>query len=135
MKFVINIAELYGYENAAFRLEKRLMELMESNFAKSNQLNMAEFDAKMGNKVLTADLEEKSRQLDRTTLILTILVTAILLGLLAFSYSQVIGLRRRRIRDQKMINELTAAGKRPEAEAPKPQKKVADGNKMRFLNQ
>ena len=34
-----------------------------------------------------------------------------------------------------MINELTAAGKRPEAEAPKPQKKVADGNKMRFLNQ
>ena len=124
MKFVINIAVLYGYENAAFRLEKRLMELMESNFAKSNQLNMAEFDAKMGNKVLTADLEKKSQQLDRTTLILTILVTAILLGLLAFSYSQVIGLRRRRIRDQKMINELTAANRKAE---------IANAAKTRFV--
>ena len=124
MKFVINIAELYGYENAAFRLEKRLMELMESNFAKSNQLNMAEFDAKMGNKVLTADLEKKSQQLDRTTLILTILVTAVLLGLLAFSYSQVIGLRRRRIRDQKMINELTAANRKAE---------IANAAKTRFV--
>ena len=114
MKFVVNIAEIYGYENMAFRLEKRLMELMEAQFAKSNQLNLAELDAKMGNNVLTADLAQKSQQLARTTLILTILVTVILLGLLAFSYSQVIGLRRRRIRDQRMINELTAANKKAE---------------------
>lgn len=124
MKFVVNIAELYGYENAAFRLEKRLMELMELNFAKSNQLNMAELDAKMGNKVLTADLAQKSQQLAHTTLILTIVVTVVLLGLLAFSYSQVIGLRRRRIRDQKMINELTAANRKAE---------IANAAKNRFV--
>ena len=124
MKFVVNIAELYGYENAAFRLEKRLMELMEANFANFNQINMAEFDAKMGNKVLTADLEQKSQQLARTTLTLTIIVTVVLLGLLAFSYSQVIGLRRRRIRDQKMINELTAANRKAE---------IANAAKTRFV--
>ena len=124
MKFVVNIAELYGYENAAFRLEKRLMELMEANFANFNQINMAEFDAKMGNKVLTADLEQTSQQLARTTLTLTIIVTVVLLGLLAFSYSQVIGLRRRRIRDQKMINELTAANRKAE---------IANAAKTRFV--
>ena len=122
--YQISNLSYYGYENAAFRLEKRLMELMESNFARFNQLNMAEFDAKMGNKVLTADLEKKSQQLDRTTLILTILVTAVLLGLLAFSYSQVIGLRRRRIRDRKMINELTAANRKAE---------IANAAKTRFV--
>lgn len=124
MKFVVNIAEIYGFENTAFRLEKHLMELLEQNFAKSNQLNLAELDAKMGNNLLTADLAEKSQQLARRTLILTILVTAVLLGLLAFSFSQVIGLRRRRIRDQKMINELTAANKKAE---------IANAAKTRFV--
>lgn len=124
MKFVVNIAELYGYENAAFRLEKRLMELMELNFARFNQLNMAELDAKMGNKVLTANLAQKSQQLAHTTLILTIVVTVVLLGLLALSYSQVIGLRRRRIRDRKMINELTAANRKAE---------IANAAKTRFV--
>lgn len=124
MKFVVNIAEIYGFENTAFRLEKHLMELLEQNFAKSNQLNLAELDAKMGNNLLTADLAEKSQQLARRTLILTILVTAILLGLLAFSYSQVIGLRRRRIRDQRMINDLTVANKKAE---------IANAAKTRFV--
>ena len=124
MKFVVNIAEIYGYENTAFRLEKRLMELMERHFAKSNRLNLAELDAKMGNNLLSADLAQKSQQLARRTLILTILVTAVLLGLLAFSYSQVIGLRRRRIRDQKMINELTAANRKAE---------IANAAKTRFV--
>lgn len=124
MKFVVNIAEIYGFENTAFRLEKHLMELLEQNFSKSNQINLAELDAKMGNNLLTADLTQKSQQLARRTLILTILVTAVLLGLLAFSYSQVIGLRRRRIRDQKMINELTAANKKAE---------IANAAKTRFV--
>ena len=124
MKFVVNIAEIYGFENTAFRLEKHLMELLEQNFAKSNQINLAELDAKMGNNLLTADLVQKSEQLARRTLILTILVTAVLLGLLAFSYSQVINLRRRRIRDQKMINELTAANTKAE---------IANAAKTRFV--
>lgn len=124
MKFVVNIAELYGYENTAFRLEKRLMELVEKQIAQSNQLNLAELDAKMGNNLLTADLAQKSQQLARTTLILTILVTSVLLGLLAFSYSQVIGLRRRRIRDQRMINDLTVANRKAE---------IANAAKTRFV--
>lgn len=124
MKFVVNIAEIYGFENTALRLEKHLMELLEQNFSKSNQINLAELDAKMGNNLLTADLTQKSQQLARRTLILTILVTAVLLGLLAFSYSQVINLRRRRIRDQKMINELTAANTKAE---------IANAAKTRFV--
>ena len=124
MKFVVNIAELYGYENTAFRLEKRLMQLMESHLSESNQLNLAELDAKMGNNLLTADLAQKSQQLARTTLILTILVTAVLLGLLAFAYSHIIGLRRRRVRDEKMINDLTIANKKAE---------IASAAKNRFV--
>ena len=124
MKYVINIAELYGYENTAFRMEKRLMEHMEEIFAHSNQLNLAELEAKMGNNLLTANLAEKSQQLARTSLTLTILVTVVLLGLLLLLYSQVVGLRRRRIRDQKMINELTAANKKAE---------IANAAKTRFV--
>lgn len=124
MKFVVNITEIYGYERTAFRLEKHLMELMEKHFSESNQLNLAELDAKMGNNVLTADLAQKSQQLARTTLTLTIVITVVLLGLLAFAYSQVIGLRHRRIHDQKMINELTAANKKAE---------IANAAKTRFV--
>lgn len=124
MKFVVNIAELYGYEHTAFRLEKHLMELMEKHFSRSNQLNLAELDAKMENNLLTADLARKSQQLARTTLTLTILITVVLLGLLGLAYSKVIGLRRRRLRDQKMINELTEANRRAE---------IANAAKTRFV--
>ena len=124
MKFVVNIAELYGYENTAFRLEKRLMQLLERHLSESNQLNLAELDAKMGNNLLTADLAQKSQQLARTTLTLTIVVTVVLLGLLAFAYSHIIGLRRRRVRDEKMINDLTVANKKAE---------IANAAKNRFV--
>jgi len=124
MKFVVNITELYGYETTAFHLEKHLMELMEKHFSQSNQLNMAEFDAKMNNNLLTADLAQKSQQLARTTLTLTIVITIVLLGLLAFAYSQVIGLRRRRIKDERMINQLTEANRRAE---------IANAAKTRFV--
>jgi len=124
MKFVVNITELYGYETTAFHLEKHLMELMEKHFSQSNQLNLAELDAKMHNNQLTADLAQKSQQLAHTTLILTIVITAVLLGLLAFAYSQVIGLRRRRIKDERMINQLTEANRRAE---------IANAAKTRFV--
>ena len=114
MKFVVNITEVYGYEHTAFLLEKHLMELMEKHFSQFNQMNMAEIDAKMENNLLSANLEQKSQQLARTSLTLSIVVLVVLLGLLAFAYTQVISLRRRRIRDQRMINELTEANKRAE---------------------
>ena len=124
MKFVVNITELYGYESTAFQLEKHLMELMEQQFSKSNQLNLAELDAKMNNNLLTADLAQKSQELARTTLILTILITAVLLGLLAFAYRQVVSLKRRRIKDERMINQLTEANRRAE---------IANAAKTRFV--
>jgi signal transduction histidine kinase len=124
MKFVVNITEIYGYETTAFRLEKHLMELMEKHFSQSNQLNLAELDAKMGNNRLTADLAQKSQQLARTTLILTIVITFVMLGLLAYAYSKVIGLRRRRIKDERMINQLTEANRRAE---------IANAAKTRFV--
>lgn len=124
MKFVVNIAKIYGYEHTALSMENHLMEIMESHFAKSNQLNLAELDAKMRNNVLTADLAEKSQQLARTTLILTIVITIVLMGLLIFAYVQVINLQRRRRHDQEMINELTEANRRAE---------IANVAKTRFV--
>ena len=124
MKFVVNITEIYGYEHTAFLLEKHLMELTEKHFSQFNQMNMAEIDAKMKNNMLSANLEQKSQQLARTSLILSIVVVVVLLGLLAFAYIQVISLRRRRLRDQKMINRLTEANKRAE---------IANAAKTRFV--
>ena len=124
MKFVVNITEVYGHEHTAFVLEKHLMELMEENFSQFNQMNMAELDAKMENNLLTANLAEKSQQLARTSLILSIVVIVVMLGLLLFAYIQVISLRRRRLRDQKMINELTVANKKAE---------IANAAKTRFV--
>ena len=124
MKYVVNIAEIYGYDRVALRMEKYLMDMMEHHFAKSNQLNMAELNAKMGNNKLTADLAEKSQELARTTMTLTIVITIVLFGLLMFSYAQVIGLQRRRQRDQKMIDDLTEANRRAE---------IANAAKTRFI--
>ena len=124
MKFVVNITEAYGYEHTAFVLEKHLMELTEQHFSQSNQMNMAELDAKMENNLLTADLAQKSQQLARTSLILSIVVVTVMLGLLLFAYIQVISLRRRRLRDQKMINDLTLANKKAE---------IANAAKTRFV--
>ena len=124
MKFVVNITEIYGYEHTAFLLEKHLMELTEKHFSQFNQMNMAEIDAKMENNLLSANLEQKSQQLARTSLTLSIVVVVVLLGLLAFAYIQVISLRRRRLRDQKMINKLTEANKKAE---------IANAAKTRFV--
>ena len=124
MKFVVNITEIYGYEHTAFLLEKHLMELTEKHFSQFNQMNMAEIDATMENNLLSANLEQKSQQLARTSLTLSIVVVVVLLGLLAFAYIQVISLRRRRLRDQKMINKLTEANKKAE---------IANAAKTRFV--
>ena len=124
MKFVVNITEIYGHEHTAFLLEKHLLEQVEQHLSLSNQINMAELEARMGNNLLSADLEVKSQQLARTSLTLSIVVVVVLLGLLAFAFSQVIALRRRRIRDQRMINELTEANRRAE---------IANAAKTRFV--
>jgi signal transduction histidine kinase len=124
MKFVVNITEIYGYEHTAFLLEKQLMELAEEHFSRFNQMNIAEIDAKMENNLLTANLAEKSQQLARTSLVLSIVVVVVMLGFLLFAYIQVISLRRRRIRDQKLINNLTEANKRAE---------IANEAKTRFV--
>ena len=124
MKFVVNITEIYGYEHTAFLLEKHLMELTEKHYSQFNQMHMAEIDSKMENNLLSANLEQKSRQLATTSLILSIVVVVVLLGLLAFAYIQVISLRRRRVRDQKMIHELTMANKKAE---------IANAAKTRFV--
>jgi len=124
MKFVVNITEIYGYEHTAFLLEKHLMELTEKHYSQFNQMHMAEIDSKMENNLLSANLEQKSRQLATTSLILSIVVVVVLLGLLAFAYIQVISLRRRRVRDQKMIHELTIANKKAE---------IANAAKTRFV--
>ena len=101
-----------------------LMELMEKRFSESNQMSMAELDTKMGKNLLTADLAQKSKQLARTTLILTIVITIVLLALLLFSYIRVISLRRRRQYDEKMISELKEANQRAE---------IANAAKTRFV--
>ncbi|MBR6246617.1 MAG: hypothetical protein IKR15_04595, partial [Bacteroidales bacterium] len=109
VKFLANIAEIYGNGDFAFELEKHLVVRLENNLSKVGMANLAEMNAHIGNIALSASLVEKERLIAKTTIIIFVLIALILLGALIFSTTRVMTLRRNKKKDEEMIARLTEA--------------------------
>ena len=94
VKYIANVAEMYGYQEQAFELERLLVRKFEGQLATLNQSKIAEMNARLGNTILSAELENKSRQVLRITESAAILLTVILLALIVFLIMHARSLRR-----------------------------------------
>lgn len=112
VKFIANIAEVYGLENLSFQLEKRLVTRMEKRISSIGMGDLAEFNARMGNNELAEDLHNTEANLAKTMMIIAILTAVILLGILIFTLYQMQSLRRRREKDARQIEELKEANEK-----------------------
>lgn len=124
VKFIANIAEVYGLEDLSFQLEKKLVNRMENRIASIGMGNLAEFNARMGNDTLTSELQEKRARLASTMTVIAILIGIILLGVLIFTFYQIRGSRRRREKDAAQIAQLQEANEKV---------KMANEAKTRFI--
>ncbi len=109
VKFLANIAEIYGNGDFAFELEKHLVVRLENNLSKVGMANLEEMNAHIGNIVLSASLVEKEQLIAKTTVVIFVLIALILLGALIFSTTRVMTLRRNKKKDEEMIARLTEA--------------------------
>ena len=109
VKFLANIAEVYGNGRLAFDLEKQLVTRLERNLSKVGLANLAEMNAHLGNTTLSENLLSKERDLARTTTMVFILIAALLLALLMFVLARLLSLRRGKKKDEAMIAKLREA--------------------------
>lgn len=109
VKFLANIAEVYGNGRLAFDLEKQLVTRLEKNLSKVGLANLAEMNARLGNTTLSENLLSKERDLARTTTMVFILIAVLLLALLLFVLGRLASLRRSKKKDEAMIAKLREA--------------------------
>ena len=84
IKFIANIAEVYGFKDEAFTIEKQLVARNELRLAEVNQSKLAEMNARMGNNTLNAELAYATKEVLQVTRLVMILLTVILLGIVTF---------------------------------------------------
>ena len=93
-KFIANFAEVYGYKDEAFNMEKKLVRRYEKLFSSNNRSKITELDARLGNDILKGDLDEKSQQLARAGKVGIIFLITVLLAVLAILLKHQRALRR-----------------------------------------
>lgn len=101
VKYIANVAEVWGYKDQAFELERLLVRKFETQIAALNQSKIAEMDARLGNDILSAELKEKTEENMRILRLVMILVISILLVVLVFLVIHILTLRKnnRRLRE------------------------------------
>ena len=109
VKYIANVAEVYGYQAQAFELERLLVRKFEGQLATLNQSKIAEMNARLGNNILTAELESKNHEVLRVTRIAAGLLSAVLLALIIFLIIHIRGLRRHNRELQEANRKVTLA--------------------------
>lgn len=94
VKYVANVAEMYGYKDQAFEIERLMVRKYEQLFSESNRSKIAELDARLGNTVLTTELEAKNRQMVRIYRMVSILLAVVLLVITLLLVLYIKGLRK-----------------------------------------
>ena len=91
VKFIANVAEVYGYEDQAFDIERLLVQKFEIQLAIADQSRIAEYDVRLGRDLLQAELDDKAQEVSRVTriavILLAILLVGVLIGLLIYVHS------------------------------------------------
>ncbi len=90
-RVIANIAEVFGYTDKAFIMEKEVVQRYEKLFSVNNKSKITELDARLGNDILHAELDEKKQALlnkNKTMMLLIITILAVvLLAMLAYAVS------------------------------------------------
>ena len=86
IKFVANIAEVYGFKDEAFTIEKYLVARNESRLAEVNRSKLAELNARLGNDALSAELVSAQHREEVISRIVTILSLVLLIGIVFFLF-------------------------------------------------
>ncbi|MBR3075301.1 MAG: hypothetical protein IKH11_06070, partial [Bacteroidales bacterium] len=86
VKYIANIAEEYGRKELAFKIEKNLLAYEEQVLAAANQSKLTEIEAKLGNDVLSAQVNEETQKAQRAMRVVLILIIVILLVSVAFLF-------------------------------------------------
>ena len=84
VKYIANIAEEYGRKELAFKIEKNLVAYEERVLASANQSRLAEIEAKMGNDVLHAKVDEEAQRVQKAYRLVAILLLIILAVVMVF---------------------------------------------------
>lgn len=94
VKYIANIAEEYGYKDLAFEIEKRLVAYDETVLAKANQSKLTEIEAKLGNDILSAQVDEAAGRANRARRMIITLIISILVVIIVFFIIYSLHLRR-----------------------------------------
>lgn len=94
IKYIANIAENYGYNDLAFSLEKRLVAHHEQLLSQDNRARLSELDARLGNTILSAKVDEQTQQMLAASRRTSILIGVVFFLVLVFSWIYIFGLRR-----------------------------------------
>ena len=112
IQFCATMAEKTGDYRLSNILNKHIVTNLRRSFTRRSRLNLAEMDAQLKNDLLTADLADKSRQVERISIVVTILVIVLFLVVLVALLLYIRNLRKTRDRDEKMIAELMEANEK-----------------------
>ena len=101
VKYIANVAEVWGYKDQAFELERLLVRKFEDQLSQLNQSKITEMDARLGNDILSAELAQQTKENLRILRLVTFLVIGILLAVLTFLVIYILTLRKnnRRLRE------------------------------------
>ena len=110
--------------NTAYYMTYQEISRTQSNLASMNDAHLSELASHWERSRMSSELAQKSLQVRRTTLIVEILVTLILLGALLSAWLHIRNLRRANQRDEKRISELKEANEKV---------RMADAAKTRFV--
>lgn len=124
VKFIANVAEMYGYKDQAFEIERLMVRKFEGLFSESNTSKIAELDTRMGKALLAAELANKEKEMLRIYRVLAVLLLIILLFVVLFFWTHSRDLRKARELDEQRIAELQEANEKV---------RLADAAKTRFV--
>ena len=112
IQFCAAMAERTGDYRLSNNLNRYVVTDLRRAFTRRSQLNLAEMDAQLKNDLLTADLAVKSRQVERISVVVTILVIVLSLVVLVALLLHIRNLRKTRDRDEKVIADLMEANEK-----------------------
>jgi signal transduction histidine kinase len=84
IKYLANVAEVYGYKEQGFEIERLLVQKFERQLADANHSKIAELDARLGNNELQKELANKSEEVLNVTRLVMILLTILLMAIITF---------------------------------------------------
>ena len=113
IKYLANVAEVYGYEEQGFEIERLLVQKFERHIAEANMSKITELDARLGNAELQKELATKSKEVLNVTRLVLILLTILLMAIITFLIIHVRTLRMKntRLREANERAELANAAK------------------------